>query len=166
LYLAPNNSYVLRHDQSMPLGQGWTKYKLSTMTDGTGAVFDGRYVYFPGQRSPSGGVVARFDTTGNFQSAWVEAPTPGSAVYGGGRFDGRRVIFAPDGAGPAIVYDTSTPFTASASIFTSQALQGSVSGTAFDGEYVYFVPADTSTPFQRFHTRSAPAATTTGGSTY
>lgn len=122
---------------------------------GCGAIFDGRYVYYP-QRNA--GSFFQYDTTQPFTtgSSWqfffannVSSNVPG---YNNGTFDGRYVYFAPvwwDSStryfGLAMRYDTSGPFTLSSSWSTFdiyQLNQNAVSygGATFDGHYVYFTP--------------------------
>ena len=136
---------------------------LGTAPDGyTGAVFDGRYIYFvPFLNSVSNhGEVLRYDTLGQFGSlsSWA-AYDPGANGVGtdpdgylGGAFDGRYVYFSPyrDGVdihGEVLRYDTQGDFANVASWAAYDPGTNGVGGdpdgytdAIFDGRYLYFVP--------------------------
>ena len=147
-----------------------------------GAVFDGRYIYYP-PFNPSGESVAlRYDTGASFTEAasWASADlhTFNGAFrpvgYVGGTFDGRYVYFVPNcfyeyWNGLVLRYDVQGTFAdkASWSVFDTQKLDydaGGFIGVAFDGRYLYFAPwGDLSsntahrnaTPITRFDTRAS-----------
>jgi hypothetical protein len=191
VYYAPygtsaNSGVVSRFDTTTPFtsASSWAAFDLTTVHSlargYSGAVFDGRYVYFvPYQYSASGtytlsGRVARLDTQGSFgdASAWstfdLTTVNPKAAGFWGGVFDGRYVYVVPNNGGGAngstitARYDTTAPF-ASASSWTAMDLS-TVSdevygfyGGAFDGEYVYFVPADGVGVALRFDAKTPPS---------
>ena len=182
VYLAPftigsgSSAYygeVLRFDTSGAFDDpfSWTTYDpgangVGTDPDGySGAVFDGKYVYFVPFNNGTGmhGEVLRYDTSTPFMlaSSWV-AYDPGAAGlgpqakgYNGGLFDGRYVYFVPEKYvdsdcchdGNVLRYDTTREF----SDLTSWALfdpgahgigltPDGYMGAAFDGKRVYFAP--------------------------
>jgi len=163
VYTSPSGGVALRHATGNLLNalDMFTTSTLSpSVTITKGAVYDGQYIYFPGVN-----VVARYDTFGDFTKAAAWSSTNVSSAIAGGQFDGQRVIFAPDGQGPALIYDTKKPFSQPTS-WQTHALKGTISGTAFDGQYVYFAPADVTTPLQRFHARTVAMSPVSGGSSF
>ena len=138
-------------------------YGVGDDPDGySGAVFDGRYVYFAPYRNDPGyhGEVLRCDTVGGFGSAtsWATYDPGENGVgsdpdgYMGAVYDGRYVYFAPDNNGSerhgeVLRYDTSADFVNAASWTTYDAGDHGVgndpdgfAGAVFDGRYVYFSP--------------------------
>jgi hypothetical protein len=121
----------------------------------SGAVFDTRYVYFvPLVHSGPNGLVARYDTTGDYASAgsWstFDLMAFGIAGFGGGVFDGTYVYFVPDynfgsAGGTVARFGAQGTFTDAGS-WTTFDVQGvnaqahDFSGGVFDGRYVYLVP--------------------------
>jgi hypothetical protein len=167
VYFAPHadaagaHGIVVRYDPSALLStpSSWTTFDTSAM-DGaagfSGAVFDGRYVYFaPGLASPGGppSRVTRYDTRAPFDAAaaWSTFDTAslgsGGAPwnYDGAAFDGRYVYFAPASAGvPVLRYDSQAAFPSTTAWATRNLSQGNITGyvgALFDGRYVYLVPA-------------------------
>ena len=136
----------------------WSAFDTSTLdnrsTSYNGAVFDGRFVYFVPYNSV---VLERYDTTNkaNFgsPSAWssYELDTLPNAPkqFAGAVYDGQYIYLVPHSGHIAIRYDSSKGFTGSA--FTefdiSTVVPGFDAGTmffdggAFDGRFVYFIPA-------------------------
>ena len=131
----------------------------------SGAVFDGRYVYYAPYANTMAyhGQITRYDTTKPLDDAsaysFFNAETVNSdyAGFWGGVFDGRYVYFAPAANntayhGNVMRYDTTKSFTSAASYAfydltnLDVALVG-FSGAIFDGYYVYFVPGDSSPYF-------------------
>lgn len=131
----------------------------------SGAIFDGRYVYFvPFQNGGYHGRVLRYDTQGCFTNlgSWAayDAATTGAGEavgYTGGVFDGRYVYFSPqDNAtaahGRVLRFDTQSAFTNAASwaLYDAGATGGldttGFQGAIFDGRFVYFVPHYNNTP--------------------
>jgi hypothetical protein len=122
----------------------------------SGAIFDGRYIYFvPYQNSVgSHGRVLRYDTQSSFNSpaSWAAYDASGTGSggavgYTGGVFDGRFIYFSPTaGHGRVLRYDTQGTFTNAASwgLYDAGATDGFVTvgfqGAIFDGQFVYFVP--------------------------
>ena len=132
VYLAPaTNGVVARFDTTnagaFRNASSWSVFDVATlggMGGFSGALFDGRYVYFVphGLGGAAGSVVARFDSTGNFgdPASWAtfdtstlgaDAGRPAKGFSGAG-FDGRYVYFVPnsDSVGPdgqVVRYDTS-----------------------------------------------------------
>jgi hypothetical protein len=131
VYFAPRGSLVIRFDTQEADGGAfaqastWSSFDVSSLGipgGFSGAVFDGRYVYFvpfSAGATPTGSL-ARYDSTGSFASpsSWTTfdlsalAGDAGAATRGftGGVFDGRYVYFAPrnDGTpdGRVVRYDT------------------------------------------------------------
>ena len=148
--------------------EGWDAYDpgydgVGADPDGySGAVFDGRYVYFVPNHNglEPHGEVLRLDTTAGFYdaSSW-ETFDPGASGVGtdpdgyfGGAFDGRYIYFAPHNNGTArhgevLRLDTTGDFTDTSAWATFDAGEHGVGtdpdgyyGAVFDGRYVYFVP--------------------------
>lgn len=173
---SPPGGLVVRYDTQSAFDQAgsWSKYDLvpnvNVNAKGfTGAVFDGRYLYF----MPSSGTtfVARYDTQQPFttQGSWstfdvTTANTNAKGFYGGA-FDGRYVYLVPGNNGTAngflMRYDTTTAFGSTSSwagfdIASVNAGAVGFAGAGFDGRYVYFVPA-VSTVVARFDAKSPPS---------
>jgi len=141
----------------------WTFFSASAVANGitkySGAVFDGRYLYFVPQFNPPN--VLRYDTQGGFTepAAWTYyTPVPaivaaggsvaGSYTYLGGAFDGRYVYLAPFGTNTyAVRYDTQQPFShdSSWSVFNAATVDPAANywGVISDGRYAYFIPNKT-----------------------
>jgi len=125
----------------------------------SGAVFDGRYVYFSPYKGGSSGVVLRFDTEMPFKnvSSW-DAYNASSinglttkGYWGPPAFDGQYLYFSPyyDGSayhGRVLRYDIEGRFKDSSSwaAFDAGSIDGlstkGYQGAVFDGQYVYFCP--------------------------
>ena len=144
----------------------------------SGAVFDGRYIYFvPYYNTSYSGIVLRFDTTSNFTSsvswsAYDAGSTSGLKLqkgFFGGVFDGRYVYFVPNNNGTSyngtvLRFDTTSNFTSSVSWLaydagtTSGLNAKGFAGGVFDGRYIYFVPNYNGTSYSgtvlRFDTTS------------
>jgi hypothetical protein len=126
----------------------------------SGAVFDGRYVYFVPLYDGSAwsGEILRYDTTTDFSlsTSWTTYD-PGDAGLGGnadgfagGAFDGRYVYFSPHsdeipGEDEVLRYDTRGSFTDLSSWMLFDPPGAGVGsgvdgryGAVFDGRYVYF----------------------------
>jgi len=172
LYLSPGpgSSLVVAYDtrQHFDVGASYSTWYPNTVDPRAagfgGAVFDGRYVYLvPNSINGSSpdGVVVRYDTPMPFgtpaslalfdmAAAMVSLP-PAPAAQG---FTGASIVpdagylyFAPIAAGGLVVrYQLAAPYDAGAS-YTAQdesaVAPGPFAGAAFDGRYVYFVPAAT-----------------------
>ena len=124
----------------------------------SGAVFDGRYVYFvPNGTSSSYGQITRYDTTQSFLNpanytvfnTAISGVSSNSNCFSGALFDGLYIYFVPNNnglSGQITRYNTGSPFanTASYSVFDTAANVNSNSlgfvGGVFDGRYVYFAP--------------------------
>jgi hypothetical protein len=147
-----------------------------------GAIFDGRYIYFPPFNPAAESVALRYDTSAGFSQAtsWAAADLEkfnsaySPVAYVGGAFDGRYAYFVPNCTyeywnGLVLRYDSQGTFAdkASWSLFDTQTLDydaGGFIGVAFDGQYLYFAPwgdlsSNTShskaTPITRFDTRAS-----------
>ena len=138
----------------------FTAYSASSVNGLTtvgysGAVFDGRYVYFVPINNGTSyhGVVLRYDTQAGFTSAsswsaYDAGSTDGLLTRGymGGVFDGRYVYFAPNYNGIVLRYDMQSAFSTASSWHaydagtTSGLNTKGYGGAVFDGRYVYFVP--------------------------
>lgn len=163
-------------------GSKWATFDL-TMLDPRakglrGAAFDGRYVYFvPSDALPLDGLVVRYDTRCDFdcRSQWSVfdlAANVDQRLQGfmGATYDGRYVYFVPDSNvygvydGAIARFDTHSSFTAASSwsVFDVSSANPSAlgfQGAAFDGRYVYLVPASgIHTTVARFDTQAAFAA--------
>ena len=94
-------------------------------------------------------------------AAWKTMTVSGvtAASYSGGTFDGRYVYFAPDGTSGAMLrHDTQAPFDsprawASFDVSTLDGTAKAYRGAAFDGRYVYFVPASAAAKMARYDSR-------------
>lgn len=124
----------------------------------SGAVFDGRYIYFVPNRGlrTTSGQVTRFDTISSFTSsssyrffdmATVQSNSTG---FAGGIFDGRYIYYAPSSNrtgtyfGQITSFDTRLPFTSASSysFFNTTTLQSNSKGFSSqvtDGRYLYFM---------------------------
>lgn len=161
------------HDAAATGGMATVGYK--------GAVFDGRYMYFVPFRAGETchGRVLRYDTRGDFSnggswSAYDAGRTGGldTRGYVGAEFDGRYIYFVPySGDGNVfharmLRYDTTAEFANAASwmAFDARSTDGlNTQGykySAFDGEYVYFVPYNNGAAFSgialRYRSANAP----------
>jgi hypothetical protein len=138
----------------------WDSYDFANgVSTFSGGTFDGRYVYLAPWEGPAG----RYDTHASFKGldSWEsfdiatlsEAGAAGSLYYcAGAAFDGHNVYFVPNNYGlPDDVifaeFDTSMAFTDLAAwrTFDATAVLGTsvqgFAGEAFDGRFLYFVPA-------------------------
>ncbi|MBS0625615.1 MAG: hypothetical protein JSS32_06160 [Verrucomicrobia bacterium] len=116
---------------------------------GGGAIFDGRYLYFP---PSANGQFTRYDTNATFGVVTsytivdlTSIINTQSQQFYGGAFDGKYVYLAPSINGQIVRYDTTGSFIASSSYLgfdtTSIATtSGKFKGAVYDGRYVYFVP--------------------------
>jgi hypothetical protein len=156
-----SDSTIARYDTRglLDSGSSWATYDTTAADPAsgatTGAVFDGRYVYF-GPDDNSSGVMERYDTAGFFASntSWTTFNPAlfdaGAFGYVGQAFDGRYVYFVPgaNSSGPhglALRYDPQLPFAPITSwelldMSAIDPLAVGFAGAAFDGRYVYFVP--------------------------
>ncbi|HIH44433.1 MAG TPA: hypothetical protein HA257_04975 [Candidatus Methanoperedenaceae archaeon] len=182
VYFVPNGNYessypgvVVRYDTTGAFNspESYSFYDISGLNASakgfTGAIFDGISVYFVPYNGGNSGVVARYSTTADFNTAssyeffdltGVNANAKG--FLGGGYAKG-FVYFSPyyNGAeyhGLACRYNISQPFnvTGSFSCFDIAAIDTEAkgfSGVEWDGQYVYFVPLQNSAP--AFHGRIA-----------
>ncbi len=182
LYLIPSNSsgsgHLARYDtqSSFASAASWTAVNiagaqaLNSANYGgfSGAVFDGRYIYFtPGWNGSSiNGYLARYDTQGSLTSpaSWSGVDISGASAlnsanyrgYAGGVFDGRYVYFVPNfraagtPSGYVARYDSQGSLTSTGSWsgvdMSGAAILNSTryrayNGGHFDGRYVYFVPS-------------------------
>jgi hypothetical protein len=97
----------------------WEAFDLTLVRPGakgfTGAVFDGRYVYFVPDDGGTGGVVARYDTQAGFAEAasWatfdVASVNAGAVGFAGAAFDGRFVYLVPHATGVVVRFDARAP---------------------------------------------------------
>jgi hypothetical protein len=126
-----------------------------------GAVFDGRYVYeVPYNSTTLSGIVARYDTDASFVSgsSWTfyddTAVNAGAAGFVGGAFDTRYVYFVPHTKSVVARYDSQTSALDTKTAWSTFDLTAVVasteagppdffSGAAFDGRFVYLIPAAT-----------------------
>jgi hypothetical protein len=153
--LAPSDAELrgptIYHD--MTSAAFWSTFDASSVfagaTDFAGAAFDGRYVYL----APSaGGVVTRYDTTGDFEGpmSWSifdtsTLPSGGAQAFAGAVFDGRFLYLVPSGGGLVVRYDSQASFddVSSWSEFDTTTVNAGAEdyvGGTFDGRYVYFAP--------------------------
>jgi hypothetical protein len=173
VYFVPDPSskgQVTRYDTtgSYEDQSSWSFYDTEAQNPNSkgfsGAVFDGRYVYFVPRlfftndnKDHFHGQVTRYDTTGSFadQNSWsfydTELQNSNSVGFMGGVFDGRYIYLVPYrnsiglSNGQVTRYDTSGLFTDpnSWSFYDTAILDASsldFVGAVFDGRYVYFVP--------------------------
>jgi hypothetical protein len=154
---------IARYDQKAPFttASSWSLFKTGSFDSSTGgftgALFDGRYIYF-GQDDTGSGRHVQYDTKGAFGTAapWLTfvgtTLNPLAVGYSGMGFDGHNVYFAPstNNSGPhglALRYDSKQVFALAAAwtLFDTSALVKTAvgfAGTAFDGRYMYFAPHD------------------------
>ncbi len=160
---------------------------VGTDPDGfSGAVFDGRYVYFVPNFSGADydGEVLRYDTSAAFASAssWASYDPGAHGVgtdpdgYSGGVFDGRYVYFVPSTNGTAyhgevLRFDSRGAFADAASWGAYDPGAHGVgtdpdgyAGAVFDGRYLYFAPRNNGTIYHgevlRYDTQGPFAAAT------
>ena len=176
LYFAPyinstgHHGEVMRYDTTaaFDVAASWITFDAGAHGVGdefgyTGAVFDGRYVYFvancSGNMSPHG-EFRRYDTTGDFTdvSSW-SAYDPGEHGVGDspdgfvdGVFDGRYIYFAPGWDlpsyhGQTLRFDTFADFFTPSSWTAYDPGEAGLGedpdgyyGAVYDGRYVYYVP--------------------------
>jgi hypothetical protein len=160
---------ILRYNTTVDFktASAWSAFDVATvpsniMNGYSGAVFDGRYIYFiPIFRTTTSPTMLRYDTRADFKTlaswtAYDASATDGmdTVGYQGGVFDGRYVYFVPHTSmndfatvhGRVLRYDTIGGFTASASwqAYDAGTTDGldtrGYQGGVFDGRYVYFVP--------------------------
>lgn len=143
----------------------WAEFDLSLLPrpDGgapfsgyTGAVSDGRYVYFTpyiynGNLS-STSILIRYDSTLALSAAssWISLDlttiNPSASGFGGQGFDGRYLYLTPQSGSTALRYDTQADITAAGSweAFDLSVLNSSagvsINNAIFAGNYVYFTP--------------------------
>jgi len=176
LYFAPfinstgRHGEVLRYDTTaaFEVAASWITFDAGAHGVGdeigySGAVFDGRFVYFVANCSVDNlphGEFRRYDTAGDFRnvSSWT-AYDPGANGVGddldgfvSGVFDGRYVYFAPGWIVPSyhgqtLRFDTAADFeTASSWTAFDPGAAGlgddpdGYYGAVYDGRYVYYVP--------------------------
>ncbi len=184
VYFCPRNSYsFIRFDTqgtSFTTAADWQRCSETTALGGTvtggtsGAIFDGRYVYY----APlSAATFVRFDTLGtSFTTAadWQKmsmSTAQGAAAlvnaYDGVAFDGRYVYYVPYNSDTFLRFDTQgTSFTTAAdwqkmSMSTAQgaaALNVAYQGAKFDGRYIHY-SASSSDTFLRFDTKGTSFTT-------
>ncbi len=165
---------VLRYDSEgeFQSGASWEAYDAGSVgglnTVGySGAVFDGRYVYFvpfadSGARHAR---VLRYDIEGVFDAAGSWSSFDAGTVvglpfsgYNGAVFDGRYIYFAPFGYEPyahgrVLRYDSLSDFNDSASwrVYDAGMTDGLLTkgfyGAVQDDQYVYFVPFNDGSEF-------------------
>jgi hypothetical protein len=158
--LDPAPGVVVRYDTGAAFGdtKSWSTFSMSVIRPDagafSGAVFDGRYIYFPpnnGSRELSRGIVARYDTRADFGSgaSWTTfdlavVPASGKA-FSSGVFDGRYVYIV--GGSGVTRYDTRGDFAApsawSTFDLTTLVTPKTFLGSVFDGRYLYLVPYPT-----------------------
>jgi hypothetical protein len=173
-----NHGEVLRYDTEggFDHAPSWTAYDPGAHGVGligrgySGAVFDGRYVYFApfaDTLTTLHGEVLRCDTTGEFSevSSWT-AYNPSSqdigynaTGYNNAVFDGRYVYFVPffnstGSHGEVLRYDTSGAFDEPLSWDAYDPGANGVGITpdgyksaVFDGQYIYFAPSHTNADY-------------------
>ena len=122
-----------------------------------GAVFDGHFTYLaPLTNNSNGqGIVARYDTTLGFTTgtAWgvfdLTAINTDAVGFNGASFDGRYVYLVPHNRTIVARYDTKDGVLSHATAWSTFDLSTvtpadagtpAISGGAFDGRFVYFVP--------------------------
>ncbi len=154
-------SFVARYDTTLPLEEpaSWQTFDTMALSlharSFSGAVFDGKYLYFaPNSSATTFGTsnyFLRFDTTGDLADidSWTMMTVSQVSTfksYSAGTFDGQYVYFAP---GPdnaiALRVDTRGTFSDPASwqrfaLTSLDTAARSYSGAVFDGTSVYFTP--------------------------
>ncbi len=128
----------------------WATYDAVYDVGYSGAVFDGRHVYFAPYHRAGGqhGEVLRYDTAAPYNelSSWDAYDAGYSGGYMDAVYDGRYVYFVPFHYASAyhsnvLRYDTMGGFTDPESWQSfSPGTEGGYMGGVFDGQYVYFAP--------------------------
>jgi len=112
LYLTPAAGSALRYDSrsSIDSVDSWSAFDISTVNTSTkgyyGAVFDGRYVYYPPystrfEQPVPASAISRYDTRATFNTpgAWsffdLATISPAAKWFFGGIFDGKYVYLIP-----------------------------------------------------------------------
>jgi hypothetical protein len=171
----------------------WQTYDVSATNPAAvgfaGAVFDGTSLYLvpatndvfdSAVHGGTSGVVARFRTDAGFTAPSSWSTFDMTVVNGlaenflGGAFDGRYVYFAPRGGGVVSRLDTAAGAFGTVSawstydptrLFAATASMPQYAGAAFDGRFVYFVPAgggfDSLTRYDTLSTFTADCAWST-----
>jgi hypothetical protein len=169
IYFVPgtDSGTISQYDtsQSFNNSSSWTLFDLTQLQPGCkgyrGAAFDGRFIYFAPYSNSSGlcGTIARYDTTQSFNAISsytlfdMTTISLGCKGYAGAAFDGRYVYFSPGAStsGTVVRFDTTLSFNAISSYTTLDlSVLGSCRGyvgCAFDGQSIYFVPYNNSSPF-------------------
>jgi hypothetical protein len=146
----------------------WQTFDLSTVNPTAvgyaGAVFDGTYMYFVPNANDAfdselhggtSGIAARLRTASPFDAGSSWSTFDMTTVNGlltdfmGGAFDGQFLYMAPRGSGIVGRYNTMGAFTNAPAwstydttrLFPADASAPAFAGAAFDGRFVYFVPA-------------------------
>jgi len=161
---AAPDGVVARYDTDggFDAGDAWTTFDTTSLSGQPrgfgGGAYDGRYLYLAPYIASPDGVVARYDTKAAFgaPAAWstfdLSVINAYASQLSAPAFDGRYVYFARyttgvAGAGIISRYDTaSSSFGAQTAwdTFDTTTVNPSAarfSGGAFDGRYVYFIPA-------------------------
>jgi len=165
VYFAPNavgdtaSGNATRYDTQAPFNDkaSWTDFDLTTVNAHAvafnGAVLAGKYLYFLPSSQDS--FATRYDTTAQFddKASWstfdVKTLDPAAYLFKGGVFDGRYLYLSSYQAHKGFIarYDTQASFEDASSwaIYNpiGAGFNDSISsgGAAYDGRYVYFVPA-------------------------
>jgi hypothetical protein len=150
----------------------WSTFDIATVNPIAlgflGAVFDGNFIYFvPNSngaynnqvRNGGSATLARLQVDAGFSSASAWSTFDVSKVNGlaqgfwGGAFDGRHVYFVPRGTGIVARFDTNankldslaawSAYDVTRVITTVDAAMVQYQGAAYDGRFVYFIPAGT-----------------------
>ena len=167
IYFVPNSNgaafgQITRYDTaaSFTSGSSYSVFDSTTVNSNSkgfsGAVFDGRYIYFvPNSNGAIFGQVTRYDTTQPFTSgssySVFDTTTVNASSKGffGAIFDGRYIYFVPNSNGAIFGqitrYDTTQPFTSGSSynVFDTTTVNSNSKGfigAVFDGKYIYFIP--------------------------
>jgi hypothetical protein len=176
---SPCSTVVARVDGQgvFPSKASWSSFDLN-LVDATvawcrfGGVFDGRFLYLVPYGAP---LIVRYEVSREFgdPTSWsvfsLLALNPPATHFAGAAFDGRYIYLAPDPSSSALSvvprYDTTKSFADTRSWVqfdltnvkaTTDAAAGfgGFIGAAFDGRYVYFVPAAAPLTAARFDART------------
>lgn len=180
-------TFVQNQDSNQPWGQmahfdtqadfksasSWEFFDLPDVSTSAargyfGGAFDGRYVYAVPSKPNGPNILARYDSTASFSTAWLTFDTtkvdPRLVGFRGGAFDGRYVYLVPHegGVGASVVGRVDSTgaldVTTSWSTFETTSLHPGArhfAGAVFDGRYLYLVPNDGAV-FVRFDARTPP----------
>jgi len=143
------NAYVCRYNTtlSFTISSSYQYFQISgsIYNGSSGCIFDGQYVYFIPDIGLSGSALFVYDTTQDFTTSYftyfdTTTITGNAKQFAGAVFDGRYVYFVPNVNSILVRYDTTLPFTSTASYQSYNIGETTFNGGVFDGRYLYLIP--------------------------